>query len=149
LIGQGGMGSVWAATHLVTQKAVALKVLEETGRLSTRRRFEREARAASAVAHPNIVAIHDVFDEQGTPVMVMDLLVGEPLDYRIVREGRLSLADTADILLPVVSAVGSVHARGIIHRDLKPANIFLADEGGRVVVKVLDFGLAKLTGLER
>src|SRR5580698_3685821 len=98
LLGQGGMGSVWAATHLITHKAVALKLLEEPGRLSARRRFEREARAASAVAHPNIVAIHDVFEtDQGTPVMVMDLLVGEPLDYRLVREGRLDLAETARI----------------------------------------------------
>jgi serine/threonine-protein kinase len=150
LLGRGGMGSVWAATHLVTHKSVALKLIDDPGRPNTRRRFEREARAASAALHPNIVAVHDVFEaEDGTPVMVMDLLVGEPLDYRLVREGRLPLAEAASILVPVVSAVGSVHARGVVHRDLKPANIFLAEEGGRVVVKVLDFGLAKLSSTER
>jgi eukaryotic-like serine/threonine-protein kinase len=160
LLGRGGMGSVWAATHLVTHKSVALKLIDDgdhdgggpgtPGRANTRRRFAREARAASAVAHPNIVGVHDVFEtEDGTPVMVMDLLVGEPLDYRLVRAGRMGIAETASILLPVVSAVGSVHARGVVHRDLKPANIFLAEEGGRVVVKVLDFGLAKLSSAEQ
>src|SRR5262249_48307134 len=85
LLGQGGMGSVWAATHMVTHKPVAPKLRGDPARLSPRRRFEREARAASAVAHPNIVAIHDVFEtDEGIPVMVMDLLIGEPLDYRLV-----------------------------------------------------------------
>jgi hypothetical protein len=150
LIGQGGMGSVWAATHVVTHESVALKLIDDPGRPNTRRRFAREARAASAVAHPNIVGVHDVLEtDDGTPVMVMDLLVGEPLDYRLVREGRLGLEEAASILLPVVSAVGCVHERGVVHRDLKPANIFLAEESGRVVVKVLDFGLAKLSSAER
>jgi serine/threonine-protein kinase len=147
-IGEGGMGVVWAATHLRTQKTLALKLLRAAvaGDEDTRRRLVREARAACAVQHPNVVAIHDVVElDDGSPVLVMDLLEGESLRDRLTREGVLSLPTLAAILLPVVSAVGAAHALGIVHRDLKPENVFLAREpGGRRGVRVLDFGIAKL-----
>jgi eukaryotic-like serine/threonine-protein kinase len=155
LLGEGGMGVVWAATHVATDdKPVALKLLRPgaTDDLSTRRRFLREARAAAAVNHPNVLEIQEAVElEDGTPVLVMDLLRGESLRARLVRDGRIPLAELSRLLLPVISAVGTAHARGIIHRDLKPDNIFLValgegDEG--TFVKVLDFGIAKLTATE-
>ncbi|MFO0762102.1 MAG: serine/threonine-protein kinase [Byssovorax sp.] len=151
-LGQGGMGEVWAATHLVTRKTVALKVLRGAADASPalRRRFLREGRAATAVAHPNVVDVLDVLEIEGeTPVIVMELLDGETLGGRLAREGSLSLAVTAELLVPVISAVRAAHTAGVIHRDLKPENIFLtARAGGEVEVKVLDFGIAKMIGGE-
>jgi hypothetical protein len=148
LLGAGGMGAVWAAARVEGGAPVALKFVKDpaAGR-ELRRRFLREARAACAVRHPNVVAVHEILElEDGEPVMVMDLLVGEPFSERLRREHQLPLADTATILLPVVSAVGTAHALGIVHRDLKPENIFLAlDDDGNERVVVLDFGIAKLT----
>jgi serine/threonine protein kinase len=147
-LGQGGMGFVWEATHAVTRRSVAVKVLRGPlgDRPEMRRRLVREARAASAVAHPNVVEVYDVFElDDATPVMVMALLRGETFSRRLERETRLSLGSAADILLPVVSAVGAAHALGIIHRDLKPENVFLASESGKTIVKVLDFGIAKFS----
>jgi serine/threonine-protein kinase len=146
-LGQGGMGEVWAASHLITRKHVALKALkaEKAARPELVRRFFREARAATAVGHPNVVAVHDVFSFEGGPVMVMELLEGESLGEKLRRQGTLSPAELAAVLVPVVSAVGTAHARGIVHRDLKPENIFLArGEGESCTPKVLDFGIAKL-----
>ncbi|MCC6897720.1 MAG: protein kinase [Polyangiaceae bacterium] len=150
-LGQGGMGEVWAAQHAVTRRRLALKFLSGPVAPSAeaRRRFLREARAASAVEHPNVVAIHDVFEvEDGTLLMVMDLLEGETLGQRLRRERELPLEVAARLLLPVVSAVGTAHERGIVHRDLKPDNIFIAREAGAERVKVLDFGIAKLFSAE-
>ncbi len=141
------MGVVWAATHTVTRRAVAMKFLSGPHHLkpSRRRRFMREARAACAVDHPNVLEVLDVFElDAETPVMVMDLLVGETLKERLAREESLTLEDAAKILLPTVSAVGTAHSRGIVHRDLKPENIFLAKGSDGEQVKVLDFGIAKL-----
>jgi serine/threonine-protein kinase len=148
ILGQGGMGVVWAATHTITRRAVAMKFLKGPAhaRPEMRQRFLREARAATAVKHPSVVEVHDVFElDDETPVMVMDLLTGETLAQRIDATGKLSLEETASILLPVVSAVGTAHSRGVVHRDLKPENIFLAvTDEGRGEIKVLDFGIAKL-----
>jgi tRNA A-37 threonylcarbamoyl transferase component Bud32 len=147
-VGQGGMGSVWAATHLVTRRSVAMKFIRgPADRPELRRRLLREARAASAVDHPNVVEIFDVFElDDQTPVLVMDLLAGETLGAKIRRQGQLELAETATLVLPAVSAVGAAHARGIVHRDLKPDNVLLAvSNEGELTVKVLDFGIAKLT----
>ncbi len=144
------MGEVWSALHLITNKRVALKVLkgesDSEARAETVRRFFREARAMSAVNHPNVVAVHDLFTHEGSPVMVMDLLEGEPLSSKLGREGWLELHELATILVPIISAVGMAHERGIVHRDLKPENIFLALSPSRVIEpKVLDFGIAKLS----
>jgi serine/threonine protein kinase len=150
-LGVGGMGEVWAATHMVTQKTVALKFLRSDLARNDRyrRRFVREARAASQVRHPNVVQIHDVIElDCGAPMMVMDLLEGESLRDRLVREQMLPVAETARLLLPVVSAVSTAHDRGVIHRDLKPDNIFVANAAGAARVVVLDFGIAKLTVLD-
>jgi serine/threonine protein kinase len=99
------------------------------------------------VKHPSVVEVHDVFElDDETPVMVMDFLSGETLAQRIDSLGKLSIEETASILLPVVSAVGTAHSRGVVHRDLKPENIFLAvTDEGKTEIKVLDFGIAKLS----
>ncbi len=156
LIGEGGMGVVWSATHLLTRKVVALKFLKGASPEHTKR-FLREARIAGMLGHPNIVAVHDVLQlpDDGTPMMVMELLHGESLEARL-RRGAIPLGELATLMLPVVSAVGSAHTRGVVHRDLKPDNIFLARSpgghpqtpGADVEVKVLDFGIAKLTATE-
>jgi serine/threonine-protein kinase len=152
ILGQGGMGVVWAATHTITRRGVAMKFLKGPAhaRPELRRRFLREARAAATVQHPSVVEVHDVFElDDETPVMVMDLLVGETLAQRMASQGPLSVHHTASILLPVVSAVGTAHSRGVVHRDLKPENIFLAEnEEGATEIKVLDFGIAKLANIE-
>jgi serine/threonine-protein kinase len=149
LIGEGGMGVVWAATHTVTGKPVALKLVRKDTDPRLFGRVFREARAACAVKHPNVIPIHDVLQlEDGSPVMVMDLLSGETLGERLRRTRRLSLQEASRILAPVASAVGTAHALGIVHRDLKPDNIFLATDTSRsdlaFDVKVLDFGIAKM-----
>ena len=147
-LGRGGMGVVWEATHQVTRRRVAMKFVIGPAdvRADLRRRFLREARAASAAQHPNVVDVLDVFElDDGTPVMVMEMLSGETLRERLSRERTLTLEATASILVPVVAAVGTAHALGIVHRDLKPENIFLlAGREPGENVKVLDFGVAKL-----
>jgi serine/threonine protein kinase len=147
-LGEGGMGTVWSATHAVTRRCVAMKFLRTAiqHRKDVRQRFLREAQAASALRHPNVVEVLDVFDlEDGSPVMVMELLEGETLGQKLSRDERLSSEETAAIMLPVISAVGAAHAVGVVHRDLKPDNIFLSPNDQGVLVKVLDFGIAKLS----
>jgi eukaryotic-like serine/threonine-protein kinase len=147
VLGQGGMGTVWAATHMVTRRDVAVKLVRGSAqaRPSLRRRLLREARAASAVDHPNVVEVLDAFElDDETPVMVMERLRGETLAQRIARDEVLSLAETAALMVPVASAIGAAHAKGVVHRDLKPDNIFLAEIDGALEVRVLDFGIAKL-----
>jgi serine/threonine-protein kinase len=151
LLGEGGMSQVWEATQLVTGRAVAVKLLRASlnARPGMRKRILREARAASSVRHPNVVDVFDVFElADGTPVLVMALLQGLPLTISLAVGGPLSFPAVADLLLPVVSAVGTAHTRGVVHRDLKPDNIFIAEESGASVVKVLDFGVAKLLDAE-
>jgi serine/threonine protein kinase len=150
-LGTGGMGVVWAASHRQSGAMVALKFLragtDGADDADSLKRFLREARAAASVRHRNVVAIREVLElAGGRPVMVMELLTGETLRTRLSRGPRLSLEEAASILLPVASAVGTAHAQGIVHRDLKPDNIFLSrDASGAAVVKVLDFGIAKVT----
>jgi serine/threonine protein kinase len=151
-LGEGGMGVVWQAVHAVTRKPVALKFLKGSAASDPHavQRFLREARAACAVQHPCVVSVHDVLElEDGSPMMVMDLLVGETFADRLAREGAQPLPEVARIMVHVCSAVGWAHALGIVHRDLKPENIFLARSlTGATEVKVLDFGIAKLTASE-
>ncbi|HXI59776.1 MAG TPA: serine/threonine-protein kinase [Polyangia bacterium] len=152
-LGAGGMGVVWAAQEIQTGAPRALKFLrpgadgpEDPDAV---KRFLREARAAAAVRHPHVVAIHEVLQlPDGRPVMVMELLTGESLRQRLIREGGMSLEKAASILLPVASAVGAAHQQGIVHRDLKPDNIFLGAGPGASTVTVLDFGIAKVTRLD-
>ncbi len=152
LLGQGGMGVVWAATHAVTRRTVAMKFVRSTlqQRAELRGRLLREAHAAAAVRHPNVVEILDVFElDADTPVIVMTLLEGETLGQRLAREQPLPLPEAASILLPAISAIGTAHARGVVHRDLKPDNIYLSRGPEGTSVKVLDFGIAKLQDSER
>ncbi len=147
-LGEGGMGAVYRATNIATGRWVALKAMHPEYALKKEvvRRFMREAKAATAIRHPNVIEILDVVEaEGGEPVMVMELLDGEPLDDLLTRMGPLPLGEVARIMTPVISAVGAAHGLGIIHRDLKPENIFLArgPDGGRLP-KVLDFGIAKV-----
>jgi len=151
LLGEGGMGAVWLAMHVVTKKRIALKFLKASAAQNPQhvRRFLREARAASAVQHPNVVEIHDIVEDDGSPVMVMDYLVGESLAERLERQKVVPLPELVSLLLPAISAVGTAHSVGIVHRDLKPDNVFLEQAmDGRIVPRILDFGIAKLNALE-
>ena len=146
LIGEGGMGSVWCAYDMRANQRVALKFLRGSGSEASLKRFFREARTSTAVAHPNVVRVHEVLvAPDGMPLMVMDYLEGESLGGRLERERKLSLEETVRIVAQVLAAIGSAHARGVIHRDLKPDNIFLCKGGVADDVRVLDFGVAKLT----
>ena len=143
------MGQVWAGSHVVTGRAVAIKrlllPLRAEEERHARARFALEARTACAVDHPNVVEVLDfVASGDGPPLLVMELLQGETLDSLLERSEALGVAETARLILPVVSAIGTAHARGIIHRDLKPANVFVSRRpGAGAVIKVLDFGIAK------
>lgn len=142
-LGQGGMGVVYRARDQRLDRAVAIKILpERLGRdAAARERFQREARAISAVNHPGICTLYDVGEtEGGQPFLVMELLQGETLQQRL-RRGALAPEEARAIGLQVAGALEAAHRRGMIHRDLKPGNIFLA-AGGQA--KLLDFGLAKM-----
>jgi serine/threonine-protein kinase len=146
-IGEGGMGTVYEAFHPALKKRFAIKTLlpaiAQTPEFRTR--FLREAEVAARINHPNIVRVTDVGSEGDTPYMVMEYLEGNTLGHLLAERGRLEVIESADILLPVVSAVAAGHAAGIIHRDLKPENIFLTQGAwGDLVPKVLDFGVSKL-----
>jgi eukaryotic-like serine/threonine-protein kinase len=148
-IGQGGMGVVYAAVHQHTGRAVALKLIQcawDDERLELYQRFLAEARAASAIRHPNVVDVLDMGFLAGAPYLVMERLSGESLEELLTRLEVLPLASTIGWLLPVMGALQALHDKGIVHRDLKPSNIFLSyDEGKRIVPKLLDFGLARVT----
>jgi serine/threonine-protein kinase len=150
LLGRGGFGAVYEATHRELRKRVALKVLHREFALhpTIRARFAREAVAASGLRHPHVVDVTDVGVSEGQPYLVMEFLEGETLRARCAREGALPVAEALDALLPIVDAVAAAHDRGIVHRDLKPDNVFLARVGPRaeVVPKVLDFGIVKISG---
>jgi eukaryotic-like serine/threonine-protein kinase len=143
LIGTGGMGEVYLAHDTKLERKVALKVLLGAATTSDDRlrRFAQEARAASALNHPNIVTVHDVDVEDGTRFITTEFVDGETLRSRL-RRGRLPLAEALRIAMQVADALSAAHRDGIIHRDIKPENILLRPDG---YVKVVDFGLAKLT----
>jgi eukaryotic-like serine/threonine-protein kinase len=142
LLGSGGMGEVYVADDLKLGRRVALKVLttELAGDPHRRERFEREARAAAALNHPNIVTIHSVEEVDGVPFLTLELLDGSTL-AEIVPSAGLPLDRLLALAIPLTDAVGAAHQAGITHRDLKPANVMVTSDGR---VKVLDFGLAKL-----
>ena len=147
-LGQGGMGSVWLATHLALDIPCAVKFIEgEIAQLpEAQARFEREAKAAAHLRSPHVVQIldHGVF--QGTPYIAMELLDGEDFGKRLAKLGRMAAPDVIRIIGQVCRALTKAHSVGIVHRDLKPDNIYLVPDDDREIAKVLDFGIAKTTG---
>jgi eukaryotic-like serine/threonine-protein kinase len=147
LLGEGGMGAVYEAEHTLIGRKVAVKVLhgDTLDHPDAFERFQREARASTAVKHPSIIEVTDMgATPSGHPFLVMEFLEGHPLSHHISTSGRLSLGRISAILLQVLDALTAAHAKGIVHRDLKPDNIFIT-EGADVpdFVKVLDFGISK------
>jgi Tol biopolymer transport system component len=140
-IGAGGMGEVWVAEDTRLRRRIALKVLPSwtAGDPHLRARFEREAQAVAALNHPNIVTIHSVEEADGVLFLTMELVEGEPLSRRM--RAAMPLEQIFALSIPLADAVGAAHDRGILHRDLKPDNVMVTDRG---LVKVLDFGLARL-----
>src|SRR5437899_2682423 len=144
-VGEGGMGEVYRARDVKLGRDVAIKVLpvafsENSERL---RRFEQEAQAAGALNHPNILSIYHIGTHQGAPYIVSELLEGETLRERMAG-AALPQRKALEYALQIARGLAAAHDKGIVHRDIKPDNIFITDDGR---VKILDFGLAKLTSV--
>ena len=141
-LGEGGMGVVYKAHDTHLGRFVAIKILPPE-KVSTERRarFFQEARAASALNHPNIVHIYDIASEGDVDFIAMEFIAGKALDRAIPRKG-LRVDEVLKIGVQVADALGAAHGVGLIHRDLKPGNVMVTEQGH---VKIVDFGLAKLT----
>ena len=142
-LGSGGMGEVFKARDTRLNRPVAIKILrsEHLSQATRKQRFIQEAQSASALNHPNIVTIYDIDQAEGVDFMVMEFIAGRTLDARIPRQG-MRLSEALRVAVQIAEGLRRAHAAGIVHRDLKPSNIMIGDEG---LVKILDFGLAKLT----
>jgi serine/threonine protein kinase len=150
-LGAGGMGTVWAATDLRLGRSVAVKFLSSAFVFDepSRQRFEREARLGGRIRSPHVVQVFSQgLTDDGVPYVVMELLDGEDLSYRIARSGPCSLVETAVIVEQLCRALSRAHQSGLVHRDIKPHNIFLLTETGGTFVKLLDFGIAKDIGTQ-
>jgi serine/threonine protein kinase len=147
VLSKGGMGILFEGTDEATRQLVAVKMLKPAYSMDPDRvaRFLRETRIAATLRHPNIASVLDVGqDENGVPFFVIELLRGRSLQDEVDERGILPFDETLAIVLPIAAALGTAHAEGVIHRDVKPGNIFLCcDDGGTVVPKLLDFGIAK------
>ena len=143
LLGAGGMGEVYRAHDPTLSRDVAIKVLPSACSADPERllRFEREARAAGALNHPNIHSIYDVQTHDGAPYIVSELLEGETLRVPL-SAGRVPQRKVLDYARQIARALAAAHEKGIVHRDLKPENLFVTSDGR---LKILDFGLAKLS----
>ena len=141
-IGAGGMGEVFKATDTRLHRTVAIKILphDKVADPERKRRFMQEARAASALNHPNIITLHDIASDNGMDYLVMEYVPGKSLDKFITSKG-MPLAEVVDTVRQIAAALAAAHAAGIVHRDIKPGNVMISAEGH---AKVLDFGLAKL-----
>jgi len=142
-LGAGGMGEVYRARDPRLGREVAIKILASGSAPDPERlrRFEQEARATAALNHPNILAVFDIGSQDNSPYIVSELLEGETLRARL-NNGALPVRKVVDYALQVARGLAPAHDHGIVHRDLKPENIFITRDG---YVKILDFGLAKLT----
>lgn len=145
LIGEGGMGSVYEAEHVVVGRRVAVKLLHPEMARDTQivSRFHNEARAAGSIGNEHIIEVLD-FGKQPAPYLVMEYLEGRSLSQLLEQEGPLSPSRAASLLIQVLEALEAAHAKGIVHRDLKPENVFLVRKHDRDHVKLLDFGISKL-----
>ena len=151
MIGQGGMGTVWAGRHVTLDQLVAIKFVHPklAGSYEALRRFDTEAKAAARIKSRHAVAVYDHgVSEGGQPYIVMEYLEGESLEQAIGRRGKLPLHEVAEIVQQAARALHAAHQAGIVHRDLKPDNIFLARDGEAGTrgysVKLVDFGIAKM-----
>ena len=150
-LGEGGMGAVYLAEDIVLKRQVAMKFLADQlfGDNPVRSRFVREARAAAAIDHPNVCSVYEVNEIDGHPFLVMAYIEGHNLEDRIA-EGPLELKEALDIGLQLTDGIAAAHRQGVIHRDLKPANVILSsDEGRKIRVRIIDFGLAQLSSASR
>src|SRR5688572_8707040 len=145
-LGAGGMGEVYRARDPRLKRDIAIKLLPADVAASPRRlaRLEREATTVAGLNHPNIVVLHSIEEDAGTRFLTMELVEGQSL-ATLVAPGGLPLAQLLDLAIPLADALVAAHEKGIVHRDLKPANVMVTRDGR---VKVLDFGLAKLTQAE-
>lgn len=145
-LAKGGMGAVWLARHRELGTEVAVKFMDPALIASSdaRARFEREARASAMLDSQHVVHVHDYGVEDGTPYLVMERLRGQDLSERLRARGTLSLAEGAKIATQVSKALRRAHEAGVVHRDLKPGNVFFAEKDDDEVIKVLDFGIAKI-----
>jgi hypothetical protein len=148
LVGEGGMGRVYRARHLGLDRVVVLKLLHRAlgGDPQVAQRFQREARAASRLSHPNSIAVLDFGEaEDGTLFMAMEHVAGKDLARVLAEEAPLGEARLVRIGAQILSALSEAHAQGVVHRDLKPENVVVEPRGDAEQVKVLDFGIAKIT----
>ena len=147
LIGEGAMGAVWKAYDSVIRRFVALKLLPGSVGRSTdaRDRFLREARAAGALQHPNIVTLYELGEEDRQLFIAMELVDGHDLSSLIALREPLALERKLDIVIEVLQGLSYAHERGVIHRDIKPSNVRIASDGS---VKIMDFGIARLQSAE-
>ncbi len=148
LIGSGGMGVIYKARQIVLNKTVAIKMLHsELVNERALRRFRREGKAASALSHPNIIAVHDfAVSEHGQPYMVMDYVEGKTLEDMIQDIGCLEIDYTVDAMIQICDALSHAHKNGVLHRDMKPSNVLVVDNGPdkKPTMLILDFGIAKI-----
>ena len=145
LLGEGGMATVFEGEHMRLGQRVAIKVLHEDlmGNVELIARFEREGRALSKLKSRHVVRVFDVDETPtGRPFLVMERLEGSDLDQEIAARGPLPIGEAVGYVIQACSAMAEAHAVGVVHRDLKPSNLFLTNEGGTRIVKVLDFGIA-------
>ncbi|MGH9856595.1 MAG: serine/threonine protein kinase, partial [Acidobacteriota bacterium] len=143
-LGAGGMGEVFLAEDITLGRRVALKMLpqEHTKDPARLQRFKQEAKAASGLNHPNIVTIHEFGEAEGQHFLVTEFIDGETLRQTLRKSGAMNIHNVLDGGIQAASALSSAHQAGIVHRDIKPENIMLRRDG---YIKILDFGLAKLT----
>lgn len=152
LLGKGGMGNVFHIRHIESGAEFALKVLAKQSDETSWRRFDNEAKAASRLSHPNLIKVHETgLLPDGQPFFIMEIVKGETLAGLIKKNGRLPLEKVIKIFIHVGFALSYAHENGVIHRDLKPSNIMISggDNGSLIsAVKVVDLGIAKLTGID-